>query len=134
MNENEAQEFLRTHRQAVLATIKKDGRPQLSNVLTIYRDNVLQVSITESRSKYHNLVRDPRATILLLGDTFWQYLVVEGTASMLRLPEARIPLREYLEAAQGKPHPDWEEYDAAMASEKRLLLSISIDKLYPLSA
>jgi PPOX class probable F420-dependent enzyme len=134
MTEEEAREFLRTHRQGILATIRKDGRPQLSNVLAVYWNDRIAVSITETRSKYHNLLRDPRASILMLGDNFWQYLVVDGTASMTHLPEAQGLLREYYEMSAGKPHPDWDEYDDAMRKEKRVLLSISIDHMYPLSS
>jgi PPOX class probable F420-dependent enzyme len=131
MNPSQTEEFLRTHREAIIATIRKDGRPQLSNVLAVYRDGKLLVSTATTRAKYHNLVRDPRVTVLVLGDNFWQYLVVNGTATFTHLPEARVPLREYYELASGGPHPDWEEYDRAMEAEKRVLLSISIDSTYP---
>jgi PPOX class probable F420-dependent enzyme len=131
MNQSEADRFLRQHRQAILATIRKDGRPQLSNILTVYRDGKLLVSTRTTAAKYRNLARDPRATVLLLGDNFWQYLVVNGTASFTHLPEARLPLRQYYEAASGGPHPDWEEYDRAMVAEKRVLVSISVDSTYP---
>jgi len=49
----------------VLATIKRDGRPQLSNVQYHFdaRSLVLQVSVTEPRAKTRNLRRDPRAVM-----------------------------------------------------------------------
>ena len=49
----------------VLATIKQDGRPQLSNVAYYFdpRNLAIQVSITEPRAKTRNLRRDPRASI-----------------------------------------------------------------------
>ena len=133
VNRAEAVEFLQRHRQAILATIGKDGRPQMSNVLAAYRDGQLLVSTTETTAKYRNLARDPRATLLVLGDSFWQYLVVGGTASFTHLPQAHQPLREYYELAAGKPHDDWEEYDRAMVAEKRVLVSVSVDTMYPLS-
>ena len=54
------------NRLGVLATIKRDGRPQLSNVTYHFepRDLVIEVSITEPRAKTRNLRRDPRATML----------------------------------------------------------------------
>jgi nitroimidazol reductase NimA-like FMN-containing flavoprotein (pyridoxamine 5'-phosphate oxidase superfamily) len=47
----------------VLATLKRDGRPQLSNVSYYFdaRSASIQVSITEPRAKTRNLRRDPRA-------------------------------------------------------------------------
>jgi PPOX class probable F420-dependent enzyme len=133
MNETEAREFLKTHKQAVLATIRKDGRPQLSNVLVVYNQGQLEMSITETRAKYKNLVRDPRVTVLLLGDSFWQYLTVDGRATVVRGEEALPLLRAYYEQAAGHPHENWEEYDRAMREEQRVLVRISVDHMYPLS-
>lgn len=57
----------------VLATIKRDGRPQLSNVQYHFdpRDIAVRVSITEPRAKTRNLRRDPRASILVDADDGW---------------------------------------------------------------
>ena len=53
-----------------LATIKRDGRPQLSNVSYYFdpRETTIAVSITEPRAKTRNLRRDPRASILVSAD------------------------------------------------------------------
>ena len=125
MVDDQLAEFLRTHRNAVLATTRKDGRPQLSRVLAVHRDGTIWMSITEDRAKYRNLLRDPRATVLIDGDSPWQYVVISGSATMTHLPEALPMLREYYEAASG-PHPNWEEYDDAMRSDRRVLLQVSI--------
>jgi PPOX class probable F420-dependent enzyme len=123
-----AENFLHGHKQAILSTIRRDGRPQLSSVLAVYLDGKLVISTRKTTAKYRNLVRDPRASLLILGDSFWQYLVVDGTASFTHLPEAQKPLREYYQAASGGPHPDWEEYDRAMEQEQRVLVSVSIER------
>ena len=70
------------HSLGVLATIKRDGRPQLSNVSYHFdpRSMAIQVSITEPRAKTRNLRRDPRASILVDADDGWSYAVAEGTA------------------------------------------------------
>ena len=64
----------------VLATIKSDGRPQLSNVSYYFdkRNLTIQVSITEPRAKTRNLRRDPRASIHVSSDDGWSYAVAEG--------------------------------------------------------
>ncbi len=132
MNLDRAEEFIRTHSQAVMATIRRDGRPQLSNVLAVYDEGKLVVSLTETRAKYHNLVRDPRVTLLLLGDSFWEYLSVEGTVNFTHLPDALPLLRRYYERGAGKPHPNWEEYDDAMRNERRVLATVTVERMYPL--
>lgn len=119
-------EFLSTHRNAVLATARKDGRPQLSRVVAVYRENTLWMSITEGRAKYRNLLRDPRATVLIDGDSAWQYVVISGRATLTHMPDALPMLRAYYEAASG-PHPNWEEYDEAMRQDRRVLLELAID-------
>ena len=60
----------------VLATIKRDGRPRLSNVSYQFdpRTVAMRVSITEPRAKTRNLRRDPRASILVSSDDGWSYM------------------------------------------------------------
>ena len=62
------------------------------------------------------------------GDTFWQYLVLDGEADLT--PEAAAPddatveeLISVYRAVQGE-HPDWDEYRAAMVSEGRLVIRL----------
>ena len=51
-------------RQAILITLKRDGRPQSSNIVAaVGSDGVVRISITADRAKYPNLVRDPRASL-----------------------------------------------------------------------
>ncbi len=66
----------------VLATIKRDGRPQLSNVSYYFdpRKLTIQASITEPRAKTRNLRRDARASLHVSCDDGWSYAVAEGNA------------------------------------------------------
>src|ERR1700739_5181583 len=68
----------------VLATLKRDGRPQLSNVSYYFdaRTVAIQVSITEPRAKTRNLRRDPRASLLVSSADGWSYGVAEGQAEL----------------------------------------------------
>jgi PPOX class probable F420-dependent enzyme len=82
----------------VLATIKGDGRPQLSNVSYYFdkRNLSIQVSITEPRAKTRNLRRDPRASIHVCSDDGWAYAVAEGEATLT--PPAAAPDDDTVEA------------------------------------
>ena len=74
-----ALDFVRQRNQGVLTTIRANGRPQLSNILyALGDDDVARISVTDSRAKTANLRRDPRASLYVLGDSFWQYVVLEG--------------------------------------------------------
>lgn len=120
----------------VLATIKRDGRPQLSNVQYYFdaQHNTVQVSITEPRAKTRNLRRDPRASLLVSSDDGWSYAVAEGTAELT--PPAAAPDDDTVEALItlyrniAGEHPDWDEYRQAMVTDRRVVLSMPISHVY----
>ena len=122
----------------VLATIKQDGRPQLSNVSYHFdaREVVVRVSITEPRAKTRNLRRDPRASLLVDADDGWSYAVAEGTAQLT--PPAAAPDDDTVEALISLyrniagEHPDWDEYRQAMVTDRRVLLKLPISHVYGL--
>ncbi|MBS9534744.1 PPOX class F420-dependent oxidoreductase [Mycobacterium sp. M1] len=120
----------------VLATIKRDGRPQLSNVQYHFDPRALtvRVSVTEPRAKTRNLRRDPRASILVSSDDGWSYAVAEGDAQLT--PPAAAPDDATVEALIALyrdiagEHPDWDEYRQAMVDDRRVVLTLPITHLY----
>lgn len=120
----------------VLATIKRDGRPQLSNVSYWFdaAHTALQVSITEPRAKTRNLRRDPRASIHVSADDGWSYAVAEGDAVLT--PPAADPDDDTVEGLIALyrniagEHPDWADYRRAMVDDRRVLLTLPIAHLY----
>ena len=120
----------------VLATIKADGRPQLSPVTPYYDVDagIIYVSITASRAKYANLRRDPRATLEVTSADGRAWATAEGVATLIgpgtdpNGPEVEA-LVGYYRAAAGE-HPDWDEYRSAMVSERRVLASIQVERIY----
>jgi len=132
MDLDQARAFLRTHHRAVLATYHADGRAQLSPV-TVGLDPAGQalVSTRETAVKTRNLSRDPRAVLCVTTDAFYgQWLQLEGTASVLRLPEALEPLVDYYRGISGE-HPDWADYRAAMLRDRRVLIRIDLTRAGP---
>jgi len=128
--------LLAESRLGVLATIKADGRPQLSPVLPFYdrAAEVIHVSITEGRAKTANLRRDPRATLEVTGPDGWSWATAEGVATLTGPgtdpdgPEVEALVTYYRRAAG--EHPDWAEYRAAMVSERRVLMTMTVDHVY----
>ncbi|MBB1155840.1 PPOX class F420-dependent oxidoreductase [Amycolatopsis dendrobii] len=126
-------------KQGVLATLKRDGRPQLSTV-THYFDRdarQLQVSITDTRAKTKNMRRDPRVSYHVASSNGWSYAVAEGRAVLS--PVAAAPDDESVEALialyrkVAGEHPDWAEYRAAMVADRRLVLTVEIERVYGLA-
>jgi PPOX class probable F420-dependent enzyme len=71
-------------RLGVLVTLKRDGRPQTSNVIYAVRGREVRVSLTESRAKTRNLRRDPRATLHVSTPDGSSWAAVEGMRSCPR--------------------------------------------------
>jgi PPOX class probable F420-dependent enzyme len=125
-------EFLRVHHHAVLATIRKDGRPQLSPVTVgVDDEGRILVSTRETAMKTRNLARDPRASLCLLNDGFFgEWVQAEGTAEIVHLPEAMDLLMDYYRRISGE-HPDWDDYRAAMRRDRRVVVRITITRAGP---
>ena len=129
-------ELLGDHGRGVLATIKRDGRPQLSVVAYAYdrRERIIRISVTDTRAKTRNLRRDPRASLQVTGQNVNNYVVAEGDTELT--PVAADPhdatvdeLVEVYKQVAGD-HPDWEEYRAAMVADRRLVLRIPVEHVY----
>jgi len=128
--------LLAESRLGVLATIKSDGRPQLSPVTPFYdRDaGVIYVSMTEGRAKTANLRRDPRAALEVTSPDGWSWATADGTATLIgpgtdphgTEVEALV---DYYRKAAGE-HPDWDEYRSVMVSDQRVLMKLTVEKVY----
>jgi PPOX class probable F420-dependent enzyme len=128
----EARQFLATHHCAVLATRRRNGRPQMSPV-TVGVDAAGRaiISSRETAYKTRHLRRDPRASLCVFTDEFYgPWVQIYGTAEVVLLPEAMELLVDYYHRVAGE-HPDWNDYRRAMERERRVLLRISIDSAGP---
>jgi PPOX class probable F420-dependent enzyme len=132
METEAAREFLRNNHQAVLATFRGDGQPQLSPVTaTIDADGMVVISTRETAVKVRNLRRDPRASLVAFTERFYgTWVQVEGTAEIVSLPEALDLLVDYYRRTAGE-HPDWAEYRAAMLEQQRVLIRFPILRAGP---
>ncbi len=132
MDEQKAREYIGRNHTAVLATIKRDGRPQLSNVAYYLDDDgTLKVSVTKDRAKTKNLMRDPRISMHCLDLNHWySYVVVEGRAEFVDDERTLPELRRYYKRVRGEDHPNWQEYDEAMVRDRRVLLVVHPEKFY----
>jgi PPOX class probable F420-dependent enzyme len=129
---DEARAFLRDNHHAVVATFRRDGRPQLSPVgAGIDDEGRVEISSRETAMKVKNLRRDPRISPCLLNPGFYgDWGQVEGTAEIVDQPEALDLLVGYYRRIAGE-HPDWDEYRQAMIDEKRVLVRFAIERAGP---
>ena len=114
-------------RNAVLITIRSDGRPQSSDIAYVVADGGFVISVTHDRAKTRNMARDPRVVLHITDPGAWSYVSFDGTVELS--PVASAPddetsdrLVDYYRSVSGGEHPDWDEYRKAMIDEGRLLV------------
>jgi PPOX class probable F420-dependent enzyme len=131
MDLDEARAFLREHHRGVLATVRRDGRPQMSPVsVGVDHQGRAVVSTREDAYKVRNARRDPRVSVCVTSEDYRKWIQVDGTATIVSLPEAMEPLVEYYRNVAGE-HPDWDDYRRAMEEQRRVLLRMDIERAGP---
>lgn len=123
-----AMQWAATRKNAVLITIRKDGRPQSSDITYAVDDDAFTISVTGDRAKTANMRRDPRIVLHLTDPDSWSYLSFDGTVELSPVTTdvgdaTADALVAYYERVAGKPHPDWDEYRRAMVDEGRLIVT-----------
>lgn len=125
--------------EGILVTMRRDARPQLSNVNYAFDtgEQLIRISTTHDRAKVRNLRRDPQASFHVSSRDFWTYAVAEGIAELS--PVAGAPddatveeLIDLYRAVQGE-HPDWADYRAAMVRDHRLVVRLRVERAYGLA-
>ncbi|MBK5287738.1 MAG: PPOX class F420-dependent oxidoreductase [Acidimicrobiia bacterium] len=135
MELTDALDFIRGRREGVLTTLRRDGRPQLSNIMyAVGPDDAIRISVTATRAKTKNLQRDPRASLYVVGDTFWAYVVVDGPAVLTPVAsdpnDATVDELVDLYRSMAGEHDNWDEYRTAMVADQRLVVRITPTSSY----
>jgi PPOX class probable F420-dependent enzyme len=129
MEMSRALTFVAGHRQGVLTTLRRDGRPQISNIVYGFDGTTVRISVTAERSKTKNLRRDPRASLYVCGDNFWAYAIVEGAAELSPVAaepgDATVEELVALYRSLSGEHPDWDEYRRAMVDDHRVVVRLT---------
>jgi len=116
-----------------LATIKRDGRPQLSDINYTAAPGVIRFSTRTDLAKVANLRRDPRASLKITAPH--GYAVAEATAELSAPSETPDDptveeLIEVYRLIAGQEHPDWDDYRRAMVADGRLVVRLHVERLY----
>jgi len=138
MEISDALEYASNTNNGVAITIKRDGRPQPSNVTYRVDGDAIVFSATETRAKVRNLRRDARLSMYVSAPNFGTYVVLEGDASVTapatavddEVTEALVDLYRRIAGE----HPDWDEYREAMVSEQRVIVTLRPSHAYGIAA
>jgi PPOX class probable F420-dependent enzyme len=133
---DDAFEFVGDHSHAVLVTMKKDGRPQLSNIFYVPGriPSTVRISVTEGRAKTKNLRRDPRSSLHVTREDCFAYVVLEGDVALSPVAaQVDDPVVDELvdmyRLGQGD-HPDWDEFRRVMVQDQRVVATFSATRAY----
>jgi PPOX class probable F420-dependent enzyme len=126
--------FVADKHRWILSTTRADGRPQMSLVTGgMMADGRLAVSSYPERAKVRNARRDPRVSVVAMGETFGDaWVQIDGTAEVLDMPEAAEAFVAYFRCVSGE-HPDWDEYRQAMTDQGKCLIAIEPTRWSPVS-
>jgi PPOX class probable F420-dependent enzyme len=127
--------FIAERKQGILAAVKRDGYPHLSNVLYVWdaAERVARISTTADRVKGRVLARDPHAALHVPGEHFWAYAVAEGDAELTDV--ATTPgdeaCRELL-AVHSTFYDDIDEHEffPQMIEARRLVVRLRVTRVY----
>lgn len=131
MDHAEALEYVRLNDRAVLATMKRDGTPQLSPVTVGVVDDTIVMSTRQTAYKTKNLARDGRAWLCVFPPKWLgRWAQLSCTAEIVPLPDAMDTLVEYYRTLSGE-HPDWDDYRRAMTEDQRCIVKFTIVEAGP---
>jgi PPOX class probable F420-dependent enzyme len=131
-----ALDLARGSSHGTLVTLRRDGRPQLSNIVyAVDGDGVIRISVTADRAKYVNLTRNPWAALhVTSGDFFSWYVVLEGESEVSPVAtdsdDATASELVALYRSIAGEHPNWDEYRSAMVADRRAVIRIRPTRAY----
>jgi PPOX class probable F420-dependent enzyme len=117
--------FLDEHTYAVLATTLRDGSPQQSMVgYAVDADGRIVISTKAFTAKWHNLVRDPRASLTVADGR--EHVVVTGPVELISDDPERAELTaDVFAVLTGAERPDPSSIIPFLDDEDRTVLRIA---------
>jgi len=121
--------FTANQRNALLTTLRGDGRPQQSVIFYVADEDRFTISLTATRAKTRNLQRDPRASLFIWTENVFEWASLDGTVELSAVAKSTDDevvdlLVEHYRLGNGE-HPDWEGFRTAMVNDQRLLATFT---------
>jgi PPOX class probable F420-dependent enzyme len=121
-------EFLRTMPNAVLATNRSRGGPQLTPNWYRWTGDALHISTAAWTAKVHNILRDPHVSVCIDDPVSGDYVAIYGRASVIEGAAARGPTLELIRKYRAEPDvlPHWERINAA---NDRVIIAVDPERV-----
>jgi PPOX class probable F420-dependent enzyme len=129
-------EIIAGTRDGVLATIRRDGMPHLSNVYYVAdrSTETIRLSTTTDRAKGRNLQRDPRAALYVAGEDFVKFAVAEGPVSLAIADQpGDAAINELFEVHRALgAASERTGFDDEMIANHRMVVRLRVERVYGL--
>ena len=123
----EQEQLIQEQNLAILATLRKDGTPQLTPINYAYLDGKVLISTTRTRAKYHNVRRDPRVSLNVIHPSGRPYVTIYGKA---RIEEEDI-VRGTAEIVRRMNRPVPDGLEERLRADKRILIIVTPERFAP---
>lgn len=126
----EWEEFIRSHRWAVLTSLRGGGAPVSSMVAYATDGDDLVVSTRAASFKHDSLARDNRVNLCIVsGREPFDFVAVEGTCAIERsdlVPATKLVFANISDTAYQEP----EDLEGWLESDGRIILRIDAERCY----
>ncbi|TDD32734.1 TIGR03618 family F420-dependent PPOX class oxidoreductase [Actinomadura sp. KC06] len=134
LTEEEATRVLGGQQFGVLATLKRSGQPHLASMVFTWDpdERIIRIPSVADRIKVRHLLRDPRATFHVQGETALSYAVAEGEAEVsdVTAKPGDAVGRELLPVFGITDPADETEFFNRMVRDQRLVIRLRVSHLY----
>lgn len=129
--DDKVRKFLENHSDAVMTTIRKSGAPHVARISVGLVDGKLWSSGTRTRVRTKHVRRDPRAALMVMGGTRWEWLGLETEVEVIDDGDGTIAENLALyRVIAGKAPDDMADYERGMRDEQRLVYQFNITRAY----
>ncbi len=120
--------FLAEPRNAMIAGVRRDGRPHVTPNWFLWDGRRFYVSTTKDRAKYRIFSRDPRVQVVVDDVMGFRYVIVDGTVEISEDVESGLGYFSALRHKHGRNEQDEAELRQEMIDDGRVLLIITPDR------
>lgn len=124
----EQQRLIEGEKLAVMATVRRDGGPQLTPIYYAYVDGRFLISTTRDRAKYKNVRRNPQVSLCIVRPEGRPYLTVTGRAE---IEETDIEQGTAMIFRRMSDRPLPEDFSEGLRQQGRILIIVTPERFSP---